>query len=180
MVSGLIVISLTGCGSQPSQPAPDASATPRLQTPTRTAIVSTVTRQPTRSPGAEPSPLVASTRQWTAAPIAPREVITEEKAMSSGTPVPTPLDPDSQQFVRQAQENLARRLRVPVESITVGAVIGQEFSADAFYCRTSKERIARDESPAVISGQSILLSASGRRYEYHASGQTVIFCRPLP
>ena len=62
----------------------------------------------------------------------------------------------------------------------VDAVVGREFSTDAFYCRTSKDRIAREESPQVVSGQSILLSTSGRRYEYHASGQTVIFCRPLP
>ena len=87
---------------------------------------------------------------------------------------------ESTENVRLAREDLARRLGVSVDSITVGAVIGQEFSTDAFNCRTSKERIAKEESPQVVSGQSILLSASGRRYEYHASGQTVIFCRPLP
>ena len=179
-ISGLIVVSLTSCSPQPSQPALDASATPRLQAPTSTAIVSTVTQQPTRSPGVEPSPLTASTRQWTAVPIAPREVIAEENPMPSGTPIPPPLDSGLQQFVRQAQEDLARRLGVSVESITIGAVIGQEFSTDAFYCRATKERIAKDESPAVMSGWSILLSVSGRRYEYHASGPTVVFCRPLP
>jgi hypothetical protein len=62
----------------------------------------------------------------------------------------------------------------------VAAVIGQEFSTDAFNCRTAKERIAKEDPPQVVSGQSILLSALGRRYEYHASDQTVIFCRPLP
>ena len=97
----------------------------------------------------------------------------------SSTPIPIPLEPALQQAVTQAREDLARRLGVPVESVTVDAVIGQEFSADAFYCRTSKDRIARDESPQVMSGQSILLSALAHRYEYHASGQTVIFCRPL-
>ena len=86
---------------------------------------------------------------------------------------------ESIESVRLAREDLARRLGVSVDSITVGAIIGQEFSTDAFNCRTSKERIAKEESPQVVSGQSILLSTSGRRYEYHASGQTVIFCRPL-
>jgi hypothetical protein len=89
------------------------------------------------------------------------------------------LEPALQKVVTQAREDLAQRLGVPVASVTVDAVIGQEFSADAFYCRTSKDRIARDEAPQAISGQSILLSASAHRYEYHASGQTVIFCRPL-
>ncbi len=99
--------------------------------------------------------------------------------MSSGS-ISIPLESASQQVVTQAREDLARRLRVPVDSVAVDAIIGQEFSTDAFYCRTSKDRIARDESPQVMSGQSILLTASAHRYEYHASGQTVIFCRPLP
>jgi len=94
-------------------------------------------------------------------------------------PISTPLEPALQQIVTQAREDLARRVGVPVDSITVGAIIGQEFSTEAFYCRTSKDRIARDESLQVISGYSILLSASARRFEYHASGPTVIFCRPL-
>jgi len=92
---------------------------------------------------------------------------------------PTPSDPSLQSLIEKAKEDLAQRLGVSVDSVTVAAVIGQEFSTDAFYCRTKKERIAKEESPQVISGQSILLSASGRRYEYHASDQTVIFCRPL-
>jgi hypothetical protein len=81
--------------------------------------------------------------------------------------------------VRLASQDLARKLGIPVENITVTAVIGEEFTTVAFYCRETKDRIAKDDPPAVISGFSILLSASGRRYEYHASGQTVIFCRPL-
>ena len=180
MVSGLIAVSLTGCDSQPSQPVTNASATPHLQPPTSTAIISTITQEPTRPQSVDPSTPTVTVRQRTAVPIAPAQTITKEKTMSNGTPVPAPLDPGLQSFVKQAKEDLAQRLGVSVDGITVGAVIGQEFSVDAFNCRTSKERIARDESPAVISGQSILLSASGRRYEYHASGQTVIFCRPLP
>ena len=81
--------------------------------------------------------------------------------------------------VKLASQDLAQRLGISVESISVAAVIGEEFSTVAFYCRTTKDRIAKDDPPAGISGFSILLSASGRRYEYHASGQTVIFCRPL-
>jgi hypothetical protein len=97
----------------------------------------------------------------------------------SSAPISLPLEPALQQVITQARKDLARRLGVPVDSVTVSAVIGQEFSADAFYCRTSKDRISKDESPQVMSGQSILLSASAHRYEYHASGQIVIFCRPL-
>lgn len=91
---------------------------------------------------------------------------------------PLPGD-ESTESVRLAKEDLARRLGVSVNSITVSAVIGQEFSTDAFFCRTSKERIAKEGSWQVVSGQSIHLSVLERRYEYHAAGPTVIFCRPL-
>ena len=98
----------------------------------------------------------------------------------SSVPISIPLEPGMQQIVIQAMGDLARRLGVSADSITVDAVIGQEYSTEAFYCRTSKGRTTKDESPPVVSGRSILLSASAHRYEYHASGQTIIFCRPLP
>ena len=82
--------------------------------------------------------------------------------------------------IKLAEQDLVQRLGVSLVGITVTAVIGQEFSTTAFYCRATKDRIARDDSPSAMSGFSILLSVSGQLYEYHASGQTVIFCRPLP
>jgi hypothetical protein len=81
--------------------------------------------------------------------------------------------------VKLAKQDLAKKLGIAVDGITVSAVIGQEFSEDAFECRTTKERIGKEDPPALISGFSILLSTSGQRYEYHASGQSVIFCRVL-
>jgi hypothetical protein len=84
------------------------------------------------------------------------------------------------ELTEKARQDLAQRMGVSPDGITVVTVIGQEFSTDAFYCRTTKERIAKEDSPQVISGQSILLNASGHRFEYHASDQTVIFCRSLP
>ena len=49
---------------------------------------------------------------------------------------------ESNESVKLAKQDLAQRLGVSVAGITVAAVIGQEFSIDVFYCRTSKERIA--------------------------------------
>jgi hypothetical protein len=83
------------------------------------------------------------------------------------------------EMVDLARADLAQRLGVSLETISVSAVLGQEFSPDAFSCQTTKERAAREESPAVVVGTVILLDAAGRRYEYHASDQTVIFCRKL-
>jgi hypothetical protein len=88
-------------------------------------------------------------------------------------------DPAQADAIARAKLDLAQRLGVSVETITVSLVIGGEFSNEAFYCQAAKERTARDVSPVVIMGQRILLTAGGRKYEYHASDQQVIFCRQL-
>ncbi len=113
------------------------------------------------------------------APISATQVKVEDQTLS-GTQAQPPLGDDSTESVRWARRDLAQRLGISIDGVTVAAVIGQEFTSDAFYCRVTKERISKTEPPAVISGSSILLHALGRRYEYHASGQTVLFCRPLP
>jgi hypothetical protein len=92
----------------------------------------------------------------------------------------TPPGDQSIENVKSASRDLAQKLGISVNDITISTIIGEEFSTIAFYCKTTKDRIAKDDPPAVISGFTILLNASGRRYEYHASGQTVVFCRPLP
>lgn len=89
------------------------------------------------------------------------------------------INDQSTESIKQAKEDLTRRLGISADSIEVVVIIRQEFPANAFYCRTQKERIARDEAPTVISGETILLKVGERKYEYHASDQTVIFCRQL-
>jgi len=84
------------------------------------------------------------------------------------------------EIVELAKVDLAHRLGVPVDGVAVVAVVRQEFTTDAFYCQVTKGRVARDEPPALVSGESIVLSAGGRKYEYHAHDQTVIYCRRLP
>lgn len=81
--------------------------------------------------------------------------------------------------VQSAIKDLAQRNGLSVEDVTVLAVIGQEYSPDAFYCRSAKGRIAKDEPTRLISGETILLEAHGTRYEYHASDPLVVFCRSL-
>lgn len=110
-----------------------------------------------------------------------RELISTEGDATQMNPfLLTPSASGLESLIEKAKEDLAQRLGISVDSVMVVAVIGQEFSTDAFYCRTSKERIAKEEPPLVVSGQSILLRAVGRQYEYHASDQMVVFCRPLP
>ena len=177
LFSGLMLVSTMSCGSALSSPPANTGATSLSDTPADkpTAVSPTVT-----GAGVPHSP-EAGIRQPTAVTITRTQPDSrrEPPIMSSGS-ISIPLESASQQVVTQARKDLARRLRVPVDSITVDAFVGREFSTDAFYCRMSKDRISKDESPQGMSGQSILLSASAHRYEYHASGPIVIFCRPLP
>ena len=175
LFSILMIVSTASCGPALSSPLDNMGSPPPLDTSVDKPMAISPTATPTvESRSAESSP------QHTVVPLTqPQPSVTPERLDKSGSPVSVPFDSSLQQLVTRAKEDLAKRLGVPIGSITVGAVIGQEFSTDAFYCRTSKDRIARDESPLVMSGQSILLSALAHRYEYHASDQTVIFCRPL-
>lgn len=106
-----------------------------------------------------------------------------QELQGESTPTPqnsqSPLSTGLDILIEEAKEDLAQRLGVSIDSITVLVVIGQEFSSEAFHCRVTKERIARDESPAVIAGTTILLQAAEHSYEYHASDRTVIFCRKV-
>ena len=159
----LILPGLVSCGPRAALTPGDAGTSLPPQAPTaRPAIVA----QPTGHQGGA------------VVPISPTPVTVENEALG-GTQVQPPFRDESSESVKLARQLLAQRLGVSVDGVTVAAVIGQEFSTDAFYCRSTKERIAK-EPPAVMTGYAILLHASGRRYEYHASGQTVLFCRPLP
>jgi hypothetical protein len=176
LFGGLMVMTLASCSSTLPSRLNDAGATPRLAT----SVNKPTAVSPAAVPAIELSPTGSGAQQQTVVPITRTQSGgTQEPPIMSGTPISVPLEPALKQVVTQAREDLARRLGVPVDSVTVDAVIGQEFSTDAFYCRTSKDRIASDESPLVVSGHSILLRASARRYEYHASGPIVVFCRPL-
>jgi hypothetical protein len=175
-VSGLILAGVAGCGPAVFSTPSDVNATPYTQAPTIQAVAPTATMEPTSTSGNKPPRPGSGMQMGTVIPISPTQTIMEKKPVS-GTPLTVPSE--STENVRLAKEDLAGRLRVSVDEITVVAVIGGEFSTDAFYCRASKGRIAKDASPEVISGVTILLSASGGRYEYHASDQTVVFCRPL-
>jgi hypothetical protein len=156
----LVLTGMVGCASEAPLVAENIPAvlSPQVQI-TRQAI------------GEEP-------KETQPAMITPTQAITEKETVNE-TQVQTPPGNESTGSGVLARQDLAKRLGISMDSIKVSAVIGQEFSTEAFYCQVSKERIAKDESPTIISGFSILLNANGRRYEYHASGQTVVFCRSL-
>lgn len=161
---GLIMTSLVNCG-------------PGMHLAREVTDTALLTRAPATGLATVAGP--TELQQETVIPVSSTQVITENQAIG-GTQVQPPLGDESAGSVKLAKQDLAQRLGVSVDSVTVDAVIGQEFSTDAFNCRTSKERIAKEVTPPAVSGQSILLKALGNQYEYHANGQTVIYCRRLP
>lgn len=164
LIEALILPGLFSCGPRAALTPGDAGIIAPSQVPTaRPATLG----QPA---GQEAGPAV---------PISSTQIIVENSTLS-GAQVQLPFGDEWSESVELARKDLAQKLGVSVDGVTASAVLGQEFSTDAFYCRTSKERIAKEDSPAVITGAVILLHGSGRRYEYHASGQGVFFCRPLP
>jgi uncharacterized cupin superfamily protein len=171
-VAGLLTLCLVGC----SQALP-------IQSMTAGAVTQAVQSLPSELPSPSvdiintPSP-TQDIPLGTAVPIsATRRAAQEETVLAS--PDMTLQKGESTETVKLAKQDLADRLGIPVNNIAVVAVIRQRFPADSFQCRVTKARIAKDESPHVLSGESILLSAEGRKYEYRASGQTVIFCQEL-
>ena len=172
-VLALAGVTLAGCAQQGDRPPeypivrptqtdqPDgaATATPAQQA----APASTATFEPAKAPEASPTAAEATATLTPGAPT-----------------VEADTDQTSKEAVEKAKADLAKKLGISTSEITRVVVIGQEFSTDAFYCRATKDRIAKDEPPAVITGFIILLHVSGRRYEYHASGPTVLICRALP
>ena len=154
----LFAVLLVGCSASSTQEALHSLSPQALSQPIAT------------------SPMIVSQVDPTATVIFQATGVSMTPApLPSVVPIPSGLEAQ----IEKARQDLAQKLGVAVEDVTVTAVIGQEFSANAFYCRKTTERIARDDSSILISGQSILLNASGRRYEYHANEQTVLFCRPL-
>jgi hypothetical protein len=152
---------LTGCGQQ-EKPQPEHSTVQPAQTVTPDNALTVAVLQPATPPG--PS----------------RTVEVTGSLSSPATAWNVNSSQASQENVEKAKADLAKRLGIPTSTIGVTAVIGQEFTPDGFYCQANKGRISKEEPRTLMSGETILLKAQGRRYEYHSDSQAVIFCRPLP
>jgi len=175
LIGALMAVSLFGCSQVPvTKSNAEVARAPSLGTPS--PRVESTTSQPAAEAHASLGTAVPTP---SSTPMPTRQQVAQEQPLVVNPTTLIPSDPTVHRLVEQAKEDLALRLGIPVDGIAIISVIRQRFSTDAFFCRTTKARNAKDESPAIVSGESILLSAQGRRYEYHASDETVIFCREL-
>jgi hypothetical protein len=150
----LALMFLVGC----AQAAQSGEIAPLAPSPTSLEqLVKTEPGQPTETPMIEPAPA------------------------DSGGPVqlmmPASRDVVDDELVSRAKADLAGRLGIPPDQVTLISVVNMEFTAQAFFCQTVKERITRDVPAEIISGQIILLAAGGEKYEYHVDENNLILCR---
>lgn len=114
-----------------------------------------------------------------------RVVHCEEGAIqppATGTPPPeeATLEPPLSQLVQVAKSDLARRLTVPVDDITVQSARAVQWRDSSLGC----PKPGQGSMDVITPGFLIVLEAGGRAYEYHANQQQAVFCEnpqpPLP
>ncbi len=87
--------------------------------------------------------------------------------------VGVPRAGDRQQMVYMAKEDLAKRLGIPADSITVESVDQVDWSDASLGCPEPGKVYAQVITP----GFRILLKADGKTYEYHAGARHVVHCK---
>jgi uncharacterized protein involved in copper resistance len=134
----------TAC-ARPITPTSEPDVTP-MASPTAT---------PTQKPGASP---VATPKAPGASvsPLGPGKAKTQEGAL------------------QQAKADLARRLQLTPEEISVVSVEAVEWSNASIGCPEPGMAYAEVITP----GYKIVLKAEGKTYTYHAGGDMVILCQP--
>jgi hypothetical protein len=92
--------------------------------------------------------------------------------------LPTPADPAASQLVNQARNDLAHKLGISAEQITVSSAEAVTWSDSSLGC----PQPGMAYTQVLTSGYLILLEAAGKTYEYHTNRDTyVIFCEnPRP
>lgn len=90
----------------------------------------------------------------------------------------TPTIEETVKFQQAAVEDLAKRLQLPAEDITVESSSVVELTPEDLRCPGAGEL---DKTlPAQMMGQEIVLKSGEQRYLYRGYGKRVVFCGELP
>lgn len=144
LIAFCVGLIISAC-ARPATPTPEPDVT---ATPSPTAM-------PTQKPGASPvaTPKAPGTN---VSPLEPGKVRTQEEAL------------------QQARADLAKRLKLTPEEVSVVSVQAVEWSNAAIGC--PEPSIAYAE--VITPGYKIVLKAQGKTYTYHAGGGKVVLCQP--
>jgi hypothetical protein len=124
---------------------------------------------------AQPSP-TPSPLPRTDVPIRPRTVAPPAPGRATPPPAVTALPPSGQDPVDLARADLAQRLGVELDRITVVHVQADEFPASNLGCPGKEVK----PIPAIVSGIEIVLAEGERHYVYHARRHTIVYCGLQP
>jgi len=76
-------------------------------------------------------------------------------------------------LMEKAKQDLAKRLNIPADQISVRSMESVEWPDTSLGCPEEGKMYAQ----VVLPGYKILLEAKGKVYEYHAGGKDVVFCK---
>lgn len=94
-------------------------------------------------------------------------------AAKGATPMP-PSPSASALLASQARHDLADRLAMPLDQVTVVSITATEMPIGSLGCGET----GSVTQPGIIIGQEIILSAGGRDYTYRTDGQQIKPCTP--
>jgi len=163
ILTGLTIAMIvgTGCAPPTDGTAEPPAATSPLAPPT-VAPNLPPTPAPTQEPSSNISPLTAPTLVTLPAPIS--------KDQSSPAP-PFPTDPPADRAVN----DLAQRLQVPPDAITVVSVATTDMPAQNLGCYPDG-KAPQVDIPAFVMGEEIVLRQGDQEYIYRARGSLVVYC----
>ena len=160
----LMIIFCAGCSATPSSP---------IATPQQPTTTSSATAQPSVATPPPPTPLTSTA---TAAP----QSVTSPEAPTPTAATPAVMPPSGTSLVRRAQADLAARVDVAEEEITVVSVEEREMPLPDLGCEDpSKTPVPGADTPATVMGLEIVLAAAQTEHVYRGRLRQLAYCGPL-
>jgi hypothetical protein len=123
------------------------------------------------TPSIETAPTESRKPEITITPTSPQMTVTQEGTVPGTSP--SPRTQAQNPLVRQAKEDLAQRLNVPIEDIELLMYEQVVWRDSSLGCPQPGIMYAQVITP----GLRVILEAGGKRYEYHTdTGQLVVLC----
>lgn len=167
----LAAIVLAGCVALPAAESPTAVAPPTSVAPaTRPPLEPTMTQRPLPVP----TPARPPAEITPAPPAGPAPTGTPAvRPVTPATATPKPSGEGSG-VGRQAQLDLARRLNIPAEQVSIVAVSITEMPVGSLGCGPE----AGAQSPGLTVGEEVVLRAQGSEFTYRSDGRRLVPCTP--
>jgi hypothetical protein len=123
------------------------------------------------TPSIETAPIESRKPAITITPTSPQMTVTQEGTVPGTSP--SPRTQAENPLVRQAKEDLAQRLNIPIEDIDLLMVEQVVWRDSSLGCPQPGIMYAQVITP----GFRVILDAAGKQYEYHTdTGRLVVLC----